>query len=108
MLLDHRTYVCRAGTIKLQLALYEEHGYAAQQRHLGKPLVYAATETGDVSTYIHIWAYDDAADREKKRKAMGADPDWLAYLKRSREAGYLISQVNTLLTPVPFVDHVRP
>ena len=30
MLLDHRTYTVRAGTLRKQLALYEKHGFAAQ------------------------------------------------------------------------------
>lgn len=102
MLLDHRTYTCRPGTIQRHLALYAEHGYAAQVRHLGEPVVYAAVESGDVNSFVHIWAYDSAADREARRAAMKADPDWTAYLKKSAEAGYLVSQVNTLLTPASF------
>ncbi len=46
MLFDHRTYTCKPGTIARQMALYEEHGMAAQQRNLGKPIFYAITETG--------------------------------------------------------------
>lgn len=102
MLIDHRTYVCRPGTIKLHLKLYEEEGYAVQSRHLGKPLLYAGTETGDPNAYVHIWVYESAGDREAKRKNLQADPAWNNYLKLSREAGYLISQQNQLLVPVDF------
>jgi len=102
MLFDHRTYTCRYGTLKKQLALYEEHGWAVQVKHLGKPLLYAATETGDPNAYVHIWVYQNAADREARRAAMQADPAWQAYLKLSAEAGYLVSQRNQLLTPVSF------
>jgi len=107
MLLDHRTYTCRAGTVPLQMKLYEEHGYAAQVKHLGEPVVYGAVETGDVNSYVHIWAYEDAADRAKRRKAMMEDPDFLGYLAKSREAGYLIAQQNMLLTPVSFAPLPR-
>lgn len=102
MLYDVRTYTCRAGTIKKHLALYAEHGYAVQCRHLGQPLAYMQTETGDVNSYMHIWVYEHAADREAKRAALQKDPDWAAYLSRSAEAGYLVSQHNTLMTAVPF------
>ena len=102
MLYDHRTYRCRPGTIKKQLALYEEYGMEAQMRHLGKPLLYAATETGDPNAFIHIWVYENAADRETRRAAMMADPDWQTYLQKNAETGYLESQQNTLLTPAPF------
>lgn len=102
MLYDVRTYTCRAGTIKKHLALYAEHGYEVQSRHLGKPLAYMQTETGDVNSYMHIWVYDSAADRDAKRQALQKDPAWASYLTKSADAGYLISQVNRLMTPTAF------
>jgi hypothetical protein len=102
MLLDHRTYTVRPGTLAKQLKLYEEHGMAAQKRHLGEPLAYLIAETGELNTFIHIWAYRDAGDRETRRAAMQADPEWQAYLQKSAEAGYLIRQRNQLMTPASF------
>jgi hypothetical protein len=102
MLYDVRTYVCRPGTIKAHLALYAEHGFAVQKQHLGEPFAYLQTETGNVNSYIHIWAYEDAADRAKRRAAMQADPKWGKYLKKSAEAGFLQSQSNQLMTRVSF------
>jgi len=104
MLMDHRTYRCQPGTIAAQLKLYEEHGWQVQRKHLGEPLVYAQVETGDVNSYIHVWVYQNAADRESRRKTMAADPDWQAYQKLSAAANNLVSQVNTLLKPTPFFD----
>lgn len=102
MLIDHRTYVCRPGTIKKHLEIYQAYGWAAQTRHLGMPVAYLTTETGDVNSYVHIWAYEDAADRARRRAAMQADPEWIEYLRRSAEAGYLVSQENKLMVPVGF------
>jgi len=102
MLYDHRTYVCRPGTIKKHLALYEQHGWPVQRKHLGEPLLYAATETGDVNSYVHVWIYESAADREAKRAGMHADPAWQNYLKLSAEAGYLVAQTNKLLKSTAF------
>ena len=102
MLYDVRTYVCRPGTIKAHLAIYEEHGFEVQKKHLGEPVLYAQTETGNVNSYIHVWAYKDAADRAPPRAALHADPGWIAYMKRSAEAGYLQSQNTQLMTPVSF------
>lgn len=104
MLYDHRTYTCRPGTIKKHLEIYLEHGYPTQTKHLGKPLLYATTETGDPNSYVHVWVYKDAADRAQKRAAMQADPGWQNYLKISAEAGYLESQRNQLLVPAPFFE----
>lgn len=107
MIYDHRTYTCRPGTIRKHLTLYGEHGFDVQRRHLGEPIVYGAVETGDVNSYVHIWCYDDAADRAARRAALAADPEWQDYLKRSAEAGYLVSQVNQILAPVPFFTPKR-
>ncbi len=104
MLFDHRTYTCKPGTLPKQMALYEEHGLAAQQRHLGKPLFYAITESGPVNSYVHIWVYQDAADRSRKRAAMQADPEWIKFLGMSAEAGHLISQENKLMVEAPFFE----
>ena len=102
MLYDVRTYVCRPGTIKPHLAIYVEHGYEVQKGHLGDPVLYLVTETGNVNSYIHVWAYKDAQDRAERRARMQADPKWAAYQKLSGEAGYLLSQNNQLMTEASF------
>ena len=105
MIYDHRTYTCLPGRIKKHMKLYEDHGWEPQRRHLGEPIVYGLVETGDVNSYVHIWVYDDAADRAKKRAAMAPDPDWQNFLKLSSEAGNLLGQTNSILTPAPFLDN---
>jgi hypothetical protein len=107
MIFDHRTYTVRPGTLPKQLELYDEHGRAAQERHLGKPVLYGVTETGELNTYVHVWVYESAADREKKRAAMQADPEWQAFVKMSAEAGHLIRQENKILVPARFFQLKR-
>ena len=102
MLLDHRTYTVKPGTMAKQMALYQEFGLKAQKRHLGEPLAYLITESGEVNTYVHIWVYKDAADRAARRAAMQADPEWQTFMQKNAEAGYLIGQKNSLMTPAPF------
>lgn len=102
MLLDVRTYTCRPGTIKKHLALYEKMGKGPQTRHLGQPLAYLVTETGDPNQYVHIWVYENAGDREKKRAAMQSDPEWIAYTEESAKLGALFAQENKLMRPVEF------
>ena len=94
MLLDHRTYTVKPGTFGKHLKIYEEYGLAVQKKHLGEPLAYLIAESGELNTYVHIWVYKDAADREKRR--------WQTFLAKSAEAGYLIKQENKLMTPAPF------
>lgn len=102
MLYDLRTYSTRPGRVKQQLALYAEHGFEVQRRHLGDPAAFLVTETGPLNSYVHLWAYDSAAQREELRRALGADPAWAAYLAKAAEAGHVIGQENRLMVPAPF------
>jgi hypothetical protein len=108
MLLDVRTYTLKPGGLKAHFELYEKYGKGPQTRHLGEPLAYLKTETGDPNEYVHIWVYENAADREAKRAAMMSDPEWLAYTQRSAELGALVRQTNKLMTPVDFFDFKAP
>ena len=102
MLCDHRYYCCRFGTLRRQLALYEQYGWEVQRRHLGDPLAFLVTETGNVNSYVHIWQYKDAEDRVRRRAALNADPGWQLYLDKANEAAYIISQQTSLMTNAPF------
>ena len=104
MLLDVRTYTCHPGTIKQHLDIYEEFGKTPQTKHLGDPFAYLICETGNPNQYVHIWVYENAGDREMKRNAMWADPDWINYTKKSAELGALAQQENKLMKPVDFFE----
>ena len=108
MLLDVRTYTCKPGTIKKHLEVYEQFGKAPQTKHLGQPIAYLVTETGNVNQYVHIWGYENAGDREAKRAAMWADPDWITYTQESAKLGALESQKNKLVKNVDFYDFKNP
>ena len=103
MLIDLRTYHVQPNTMDRHMQLYAEHGYDVQRKHLGEPIAYLLTESGaDVNAYVHIWAYRDAADRERKRTNLRNDPGWHEMQRLSAAAGYLVRQENRLMTPAPF------
>lgn len=104
MIYDMRTYTCRPGTVPLQIRLWEQHGRAPQVKHLGEPAVYGMAEVGELNTFVHIWRYASQADREAKRAAMQADPDWAVYINASREQGYITAQRNQILVAPAFMD----
>jgi hypothetical protein len=108
VLVDHRTYLIKPGKMQAYLDLYEKHGFPAQVRHLGKPMAYMVTESGEMNSTVHIWVYEDAADRAKRRAGMMADPDWQNYLKLSGEAGYIEKQTTKLMTPAKFAPLSKP
>jgi hypothetical protein len=107
VIVDHRTYKVRPGTLGQQLAIYEKFALPVQLKHLGKPLAFLTAETGELNTLIHLWAYESAADREQKRAAMSADPAWGAYLKANAEAGYLVDMRTNLMVPASFAPIQR-
>jgi hypothetical protein len=49
---------------------------------------------------IHLWAYLDAAEREKRRGVLAADPHWQAYLPKIRPL--MLVQETRILKPAPF------
>ena len=107
MIIDHRTYRIKAGHTQTHLAIYEQYGYAAQTRHLGQPFAYLFAETGDVNTVVHQWAYEDAADRAKRRAAMAADPEWQVYVKEMLDSNLLIEQKTSIMLPAKFAPIKR-
>jgi hypothetical protein len=107
MLFDYRVYHVRPGTLDLQIALYTEFGRAAQWQHLGKPIVFMTAETGELNTYVHVWAYRNAADREERRARLNADPQWQSYAQRAADAGYITAQRTQLMTGVEFKEGLQ-
>ena len=107
MLVDHRTYRIRPGRVPAYLDNYEKHGFAAQTRHIGQPVAYMFSESGEINTLVHIWAYEDAADRAKRRAAMQADPEWQNFLRINGESGNLVEQRTMLMIPAKFAPIKR-
>jgi hypothetical protein len=107
VLVDHRYYRIKPGMVAAHLDLYEQAGFKAQSRHLGQPFAYLYTESGDVNTLVHMWLYDDAADRARKRAAMAADQEWQNYLRLQNESGFLLQQQNNLMLPANFAPIKR-
>ena len=102
MLIDMRSYTCKPGMLQKHIELYKEFGMAPQTRALGQPVAWMTTETGNINQFVHLWAYENAADREKKRAAMEADADWQEYKRRSAELGALVHQENRLMKQCDF------
>lgn len=102
MIVDLRIYTVRPGKLAAFVALYKEHGWPIQQKHLGRCLGWYTAVEGTLNTLVHLWGYDSQADRESRRNAMAADPAWAAYLRRSEELGLLVAQENRILRPTDF------
>ncbi len=102
MIVDLRIYTARPGKLNAWVALYKELGWPLQQKYLGRCLGWYTTVEGQLNQAVHLWAYENQGDREARRTAMAADPEWVKFLKAGEEAGYLLSQENRLMRPTDF------
>lgn len=102
MIVDMRTYTVPVGLMREFLALYAAEGRATQVRHLGEPMGYFTTDVGELGQVVHLWRYEDSADRDRRRAALEADPDWHAYRAKAGARGLVTRQTNTLLREVDF------
>jgi hypothetical protein len=107
VLVDHRTYRIKPTHMNTHLAIYEEFGLKPQWRHLGEPHAYMFAESGSMNTLVHQWVYENAADREKRRAAMAADPEWQLYVKKLSESGLLERQQTSLMVPAKFAPPMK-
>ena len=102
MIFEVHRYKCRYLRAPDQVKLYDELGRAAHDRHCGKPVVAGVGETGEVDSYTHIVAYEDAADRLRRREALMKDPEWQAFMRASRDAGNILSREIHVLRAASF------
>lgn len=100
MIYEERDYRIKAGKLGEFVTIYGEHGLHLQKKHLGTFIAYFTTEIGELNHVVALWAYDSLGDREVRRKAMLADPEWQAYLKRVD--GLLEVQSTRILNPVAY------
>lgn len=105
MIVDMRIYTTRPGKLAAFVMLYKHHAWDLQQKYLGRCLGWYTTRKGPLKQVVHFWAYDNQDERETRRGAMAADPDWAAYLRRSEESGLLLAQENRTLKPIEFSLH---
>ncbi|MSP51357.1 MAG: NIPSNAP family protein [Alphaproteobacteria bacterium] len=102
MIVDHRTYTFYPSKMNAWIENYERFGLPVQKRHLGQLVGFFVTDIGPLNQVVFMWAYADIGDREQRRSAMEADPDWAAFLAKSRETGSLKAQENKILKPTSF------
>jgi len=100
MIVEERIYTLLPGKVPDYLRAYETEGLAIQKAMLGTMVGYFSTEFGPLNQIVHLWAYRDLADREARRRRLGADPGWQAYVAKVRPL--VVNQENKLLMPAAF------
>lgn len=100
MIVEQRIYTLHPGKTNEYLALYEEEGREIQQPILGHLVGYFSTEIGPLNTIVHMWAYEDMEDRDKRREQLKSDERWKQYVTKIRPL--IREQQNMILKPASF------
>lgn len=78
MIIEKRTYTFHPGKVQEFLALYEREGLPLHTKYL--PMIgYFVSEIGTLNQVIIMWGYESMADRDTRRAALYADPEWIAF-----------------------------
>lgn len=102
MIVEERIYRMKPGKAPEYIKGYAQEGLAIQRPILGNLVGYYATEIGELNLVVHMWAYEDLADRAARRARLSADPRWQAYLPKV--SSFVEHQQNRILNPAPFFE----
>ncbi len=92
--IDHRTYTIALRKMPEFLDVFNRLAMPVLMQTLGHPLGFFTSVVGPQNQFIHLWAYEDLADYERRCRARDAHPDFAAYLQAS---GHLITAQETRL-----------
>jgi hypothetical protein len=100
MIVEERIYTCYNGKAQEYVSMYEKEGLAIQRPILGNLVGYFTSEIGTLNQVVHLWAYEDLADRTQRRAKLLNDPAWQTYAAKVRPL--LLTQENKILIPARF------
>lgn len=101
MIVEMRTYKIRAGRLNEFWEIYRNEGLPIQLKYQNKPLGFYFVEFGQLSTFIHMWEYENFEERENARNSLHLNNEWQLYAKKSHE--FIETMNSTILTPLGFI-----
>lgn len=99
-LYELRTYTVVVGKMSEAVALYGEQGWPALEKHAGKLIGYFTGDIGAMNSLVHLWRFEDDADRRAHWDRVFADDEFMAFAAKLRPL--LISQQNKLMFNAPW------
>jgi hypothetical protein len=95
-----RTYDVVVGKMAEVTELYRTEGWPAIEKHPKKLVGYFTGDIGALNQLVHLWKFDDDADRRAFWKALFSDPQFMAFAAKLRPM--LRDQQNKLLMAAPW------
>jgi len=100
MIVEERIYTLQPGRVADYFRIEAEHGADIYLKTMGHVVGIFATEVGTLNQVVHMVAFDDLADRTRRRTALRSDPAWETYARQVRPM--IVHQENRLMVPAPF------
>lgn len=102
-LYEMRTYTLIVGKMADVVQLYKTEGWPALQKHPQKLVGYFTGDIGAMNQLIHIWKFDDDADRRAFWAGVFSDEQFMAFARQLRPM--ILSQENKLMMAAPWGVH---
>ncbi len=105
-LYELRTYTLHVGKMAEAVKLYQQFGYPALEKGgFARKLVgYFQADTGTINQLVHLWKFDDDADRRRHWSGLGAHSDFVdGFAVKFRPL--VTTQEVKLLTAAPWGPH---
>ena len=98
-LVDHRVYTIALRKMPEFLQVFNGLAMPVLLQTLGHPLGFYTSLVGPQNQFIHLWAYDDLADYERRCQARDSHPAFPAYLAASEHL--IVAQETRLVRATP-------
>jgi hypothetical protein len=98
-----RTYDVVVGKMAEVVSLYNTEGWPAIQRHPERLVGYFTGDVGAINQVIHLWKFEDDADRRAFWAGVFADEAFMDFARKLRPL--LLSQNNKLMLASPWGPH---
>ena len=105
VLYEMRTYTLYVGKLDEAVKHYQELGWPALQRgrYDQKLVGYFTSDVGTLNKLVHLWKFDDDADRRNHWGRLFQDDDFMAFAKKIRPL--ILTQENQLMHEAPWGPH---
>ena len=101
MIYEIRTYQLKVGSLA---EVEKRFGEAYEYRKKYSPLAaFWHTEIGPLNEIVHMWPYQDMAERARVRAEAAKDPNWPPKIQE-----FILHMESEVLVPFPFVQEVTP
>lgn len=97
-LVDHRIYTIKLRKMGEFIEVFNRLAMPILLKTLGHPLGFYTSQVGPLNQFVHLWAYADLADYERRCNARDAHPDFPAYLAASEHL--IVAQETRLIRQV--------